>query len=72
MNALLLRRPWIRPAALTVLALVIAAGGWWAWKAWGGATKKADELIFGTVQRADIEDLVGATGSLQPRDYVDV
>jgi macrolide-specific efflux system membrane fusion protein len=64
-------RPWLRPLTLALLALAIAAGGWWAWKAWGGATKP-DELIFATVQRADIEDLVGATGSLQPRDYVDV
>ena len=72
MNALLVRRPWIRPAALALLALAIAAGGWWAWKAWGNSTTKADELIFATVQRGDIEDLVGATGSLQPRDYVDV
>ena len=72
MNALLARRPWFRPAALALLALVIAAGGWWAWKAWGNSATKSDEWIFGTVQRGDIEDLVGATGSLQPRDYVDV
>ncbi len=72
MNALLARRPWIRPAALALLAIAIAAGSWWAWKAWGNSRTKADELIFTTVQRGDIEDLVGATGSLQPRDYVDV
>ena len=28
--------------------------------------------IFATIGRGDIEDLVTATGSLQPRDYVDV
>ncbi len=55
-----------------MLALVLAAGGWWAWQAWGAGAKKSDEFIFATVQRGDIEDLVGATGSLQPRDYVDV
>jgi macrolide-specific efflux system membrane fusion protein len=65
-------RSWLRPLTLTALALAIAAGGWWAWKAWGGGATKPDELIFATVQRGDIEDLVGATGSLQPRDYVDV
>jgi membrane fusion protein, macrolide-specific efflux system len=73
MNASISRfRSWLRPLALTLLALVIGAGGWWAWKAWGAGAKKSDELIFASVQRADIEDLVGATGSLQPRDYVDV
>ena len=61
-----------RPIAISLLALVVAAGGWWAWKASGAGAKKSDELIFATVQRGDIEDLVGATGSLQPRDYVDV
>ncbi|MGH6609764.1 MAG: efflux RND transporter periplasmic adaptor subunit, partial [Burkholderiaceae bacterium] len=55
-----------------LLALVIGAGGWWAWQAFGNGGKKPDEYIFATVQRGDIEDLVGATGSLQPRDYVDV
>ncbi|MDP9139403.1 MAG: efflux RND transporter periplasmic adaptor subunit, partial [Pseudomonadota bacterium] len=72
MNALISRpRSWIRLLALALLALAVGAGGWWAWKAWGGAPVR-DEYIFGTVQRGDIEDLVGATGSLQPRDYVDV
>ena len=65
-------RSWFRPIALLMLALVLAAGGWWAWQAWGAGAKKSDEFIFATVQRGDIEDLVGATGSLQPRDYVDV
>ncbi|MGZ8992667.1 MAG: efflux RND transporter periplasmic adaptor subunit [Burkholderiaceae bacterium] len=72
MNALVHRpRSWLRLLALALLALTLGAGGWWAWKAWGSAPK-GDEYIFATVQRGDIEDLVGATGALQPRDYVDV
>ena len=73
MNALVSRpRSWLRLLALALLALALGTGGWWAWKAWGSSKAKSDEYIFATVQRGDIEDLVGATGSLQPRDYVDV
>jgi membrane fusion protein, macrolide-specific efflux system len=65
-------RSSLRPLAVGLLALALAAGGWWAWKTWSGGASKPDEFIFATVQRGDIEDLVGATGALQPRDYVDV
>ena len=71
MKTLVHSRSWFRLLALALLALALGAGGWWAWKAWGSAPK-GDEYIFATVQRGDIEDLVGATGSLQPRNYVDV
>lgn len=47
-----------------------------AWGGWRLATRSQetleDQYILATVQRGDIEDLVSATGSLQPRDYVDV
>jgi len=33
---------------------------------------QAPQYVFATVQRTDFEDLVSATGTLQPRDYVDV
>src|SRR5215207_11780547 len=65
-------RRWTLPLVLGLLALAAVTGGWWAWKTWGATGSKPDEYIFSTVQRGDIEDLVGATGSLQPRDYVDV
>ena len=56
-------------AAAVVLA---AAAGGYAWHKWGGARDKGPEYVFATVQRTDFEDLVSATGALQPRDYVDV
>ncbi|MBN9407990.1 MAG: efflux RND transporter periplasmic adaptor subunit [Burkholderiales bacterium] len=59
-------------AGLAIVALgVLGAGSWYAWKIWGAAPA-GDQYIFASIQRGDIEDLVSATGSLQPRDYVDV
>lgn len=63
---------WKRLTAFAMLAAALAAAGWYGWKTWGGGAPKADEYIYATVQRGDIEDLVSATGALQPRDYVDV
>lgn len=57
--------------ALAVVA-VLAAGGGFAWKQWSASRTNAVEYVFATVQRTNFEDLVSATGSLQPRDYVDV
>jgi macrolide-specific efflux system membrane fusion protein len=57
--------------SLAVLAL-LGAGGYAAWRWRMGSQSEADQYLLSTVQRGDIEDLVTATGSLQPRDYVDV
>lgn len=69
------RRPqpgWRRPALIVAGVAVLAAGGWFAWPALFGNGNPAAGLQFATVQRGDIEDVVTATGTLQPRDYVDV
>ncbi len=52
--------------------VVLAAGGWYGWHLYRDKANKDGEYIFGQVQKGDIEDLVTATGTLQPRDYVDV
>lgn len=57
------------PAIIILLLISAAAGGWYY------LVKQQDkpaEPTFATVQRGNIEDLVTATGVLQPRDYVDV
>ena len=53
-----------------ILVLVVAGltVGWWTQSR--GETQP--DLLTTTVQRGDLEDLVTATGALQPRDYVDV
>lgn len=65
-----------RPARRLVLyaaaLLAVAAIGGLGWKHWSDSRAKGPEYIFATVQRTDFEDLVSATGALQPRDYVDV
>ncbi len=66
-KSLLRSHPWRWAIALLVLVLAIAL----AWRTFGGASAKP---VYSTepVKRGDIENLVTATGSLQPRDYVDV
>ncbi|WP_328188262.1 efflux RND transporter periplasmic adaptor subunit [Marinobacter sp. OP 3.4] len=59
-----------RFGGLLILVLVVAglSVGWWTQSQ--GDTRP--DLLTTMVQRDDLEDLVTATGSLQPRDYVDV
>jgi macrolide-specific efflux system membrane fusion protein len=54
-----------------VLAL-LAGGGWWGWTQYNAGKNSRDQYQIATVQRGDIQDLVTATGTVQPRDYVDV
>jgi macrolide-specific efflux system membrane fusion protein len=58
---------------LGLIALAVAGGGSWAgWKHWWSAPDDSARLQFVEVQRGNVEDLVTATGTLQPRDFVDV
>jgi macrolide-specific efflux system membrane fusion protein len=65
------RHPWAS-ALMALSALALAGGGAYAWLRWGPGAKTDNTYITATIQRGDIEDQVAATGSLQPRDYVDV
>ena len=65
------RSPW-QLALIALVGLAVVGGGWFAWYQYGGSNKAESAYITATVQRGDIEDQVSATGSLQPRDYVDV
>lgn len=57
---------------IVVALLAVGAGSWWAWQAQYGRLDLRDQYQFAIVQRGDIQDLVTATGTVQPRDYVDV
>ncbi|GIX23949.1 MULTISPECIES: efflux RND transporter periplasmic adaptor subunit [Caldimonas] len=62
-------RRWAIAAAMLVAALALAA---WGWQRLGRAPDPRELYQIAKVQQGDIEDLVTATGTLQPRDYVDV
>lgn len=51
---------------------VLAAGGYAARETLFGAADPSAGFVIATVMRGDLEDVVTATGTLQPRDYVDV
>jgi macrolide-specific efflux system membrane fusion protein len=63
---------WTKRLLIAAAILLIIAVGWLAKTSLSGNGKAVDAYQFATVQRGDIEDLVTATGTLQPREYVDV
>ena len=69
------RRKKRSPLAWIIALLVVAVlcgGGWYAWKTWDATDSTRERVATATVQRGDLEDAITATGTLQPRDYVDV
>jgi macrolide-specific efflux system membrane fusion protein len=61
-----------RYISLTVLLILLALIAFWGWHKIYGA--KDPHAVYQTVrvERGDIEDLVSATGTVQPLEYVDV
>jgi len=52
--------------------VLLAAGGYYAWSAWSGRDSTSMNLVTAVAQRGNLEDSVTATGTLQPKDFVDV
>ncbi len=65
------RRRRFSRGKIAIAAAVVALAGYGAWT-YFGASEDESEYIFGQVTMGNIEDLVTATGTLEPRDYVDV
>src|SRR5262249_53268212 len=64
--------PYSRSVLAAIAFALLAGGGYYAWHNWAAAADSKARLATATVQRGDIEDSVTPTGTLQPRDYVDV
>ncbi len=59
-------------ALIATVAVVVAAGGWYGVSKYLKSGGDKEKYIYATVTTGEIEDLVTATGTLEPRDYVDV
>ena len=56
---------------LMVLCL-LAGGGYWAWHAWRSKAVPTSAFVTAPVQQGDLAATVSATGTLEPREVVDV
>ena len=73
MQSRIIPTPFLRrPLGIALLVLIVLVAAWLLWKL--VFAKDDNQVIYTTeaVIRGDIENLVTATGTLQPRDYVDV
>jgi macrolide-specific efflux system membrane fusion protein len=61
-----------RVALILAVCAVLAGGSYYAWRTWFASTDSSNTVLTSVVVRRDIEDTVTATGTLQPKDYVDV
>src|SRR5688572_2296523 len=52
--------------------LLLFAGGYYAWQTWFGEGDASASVVTAVAQRGDLEDTVTATGTLQPKEFVDV
>ena len=67
------RRQRLGRLALVVAACaLVAAGGYYAWQYWFDDDAENVDVVTAVAQRGNLEDTVTATGTLQPKDFVDV
>lgn len=61
-----------RYTLLVLLIVLLAAAGYWGWNKFYAKKDPREIYQVAEVQRGDIQDLVTATGTVQPLEYVDV
>lgn len=62
----------LRRALVLSACVALAVGGYFAWQSWSMKEAAAETLLTAEARRGNLEDTVTATGTLQPRDFVDV
>jgi macrolide-specific efflux system membrane fusion protein len=62
----------VRFAIAVGAVALLAGGGYFAWLEWFAADDPANSIVTATATRGNLEDTVTATGTLQPKDFVDV
>jgi macrolide-specific efflux system membrane fusion protein len=65
---------WPSRTKLMIIAavLLLLIGGFYGWRTWIASGNPADDVVTAVVQRGDLEDTITATGTLQPKEFVDV
>ena len=61
-----------RPALILAVCALLAGGGYYVWQTWFTQAGSANSPLTAVATRGNLEDTVTATGTLQPKDYVDV
>jgi macrolide-specific efflux system membrane fusion protein len=61
-----------RPVLILAACALLAGGGYYAWRTWFAQGSSANTVLTAVVTRGNLEDTVTATGTLQPKDFVDV
>ena len=64
--------PLGRAALMLALCALLAFAGYYAWQTWFAQDASAATLVSAVVTRGNLEDTVTATGTLQPKEFVDV
>jgi macrolide-specific efflux system membrane fusion protein len=67
------RKWWSRRMTLALAASVLLLiGGYLVWRTWIAPGNADNDVVTAVVQRGDLEDTITATGTLQPKEFVDV
>ncbi len=61
-----------RWALMLAAGVLLAGGGYYAWQRWSAQNGAAAKVLTAVATRGNLEDTVTATGTLQPKEFVDV